>query len=102
MEFARILLGDRLVNLVAGLGGERDKQAATQHSFQPLDPGQAAAAYRFDWIARKVVDIPAIGSGRGWRDWQAGEGEIEAIEAEERRLGLRQKLAAALKWARLY
>ena len=97
-----MMLGDRLVNLVAGLGGERDKQGATQHSFQPLDPGQAAAAYRADWIARKVVDIPAFDMVRAWRDWQAAEAEIEAIEAEERRLALRQKIAAALKWARLY
>ena len=62
---------DRLVNLVSALGTAKDKSTASAYYFRELDPSQIIAAYRSDWIARKVVDIPAFDMVREGRNWQA-------------------------------
>ena len=96
------IFGDRLVNLVSSLGTAKDKSTAANYHFRELDPQQIIAAYRSDWIARKVVDIPAFDMIREGRNWQADGPLIEKLEAEEARLQLWPKLAKALKLARLY
>jgi hypothetical protein len=93
---------DRLVNLVTAMGTTKDKSTSSRYFVQELDQQQALAAYRSDWIARKVVDIPAFDMIREGRNWQADAKQIEALEAEEARLQVWPKLAKALKLARLY
>lgn len=96
-------VNDSLTNLTTGLGTDRDKNMYTQFAdFVQLDDVQLLAAYRGDWIARKVVDIPAHDATRRWRAWQADNEQIEMLEAEEKRLGLRRKVRAAMKWGRLF
>lgn len=94
--------GDRLVNLISAMGTAKDKAGASRYFVVEMDQQQALAAYRADWIARKVVDIPAFDMVREGRDWKTDTRKIEALEAEERRLQLWPKLAKALKLARLY
>lgn len=55
----------------------------------------ALAAYMSSGMLRKVISIPADDRVREWREWQADEAQIEALEAEERRLGLIAKVKAA-------
>lgn len=98
----RGLFGDRLVNLVSALGTAKDKSTASAYYFRELDPSQIIAAYRSDWIARKVVDIPAFDMIREGRNWQAKDTDIEKLEAEEARLQVWPKLAKVIKLARLY
>lgn len=93
---------DRLSNLVSQMGTARDKNTSTRYCVVEMDQQQALAAYRSDWIARKVVDIPAFDMIREGRNWQADANDIEKLEAEEARLQLWPKLAKALKLARLY
>lgn len=93
---------DSLTNLVSGLGGAKDKMASTLYGLRFVDRQQLDAAYRGDWIARKVVDIPAFDATRRWRAWQAEDDQIEKLEETERRLNVQQKVAAALIRARLY
>lgn len=93
---------DRLVNLVSSMGTAKDKSTAAAWYVNELDPAQALAAYRSDWIARKVIDIPAFDMVRERRNWQADNALIEKLEAEEARLQLWPKLARAIKLARLY
>ncbi|MCC4588750.1 DUF1073 domain-containing protein [Xanthomonas sp. NCPPB 1067] len=95
-------LKDGLVNLVANLGTARDKAAASVYGLPLLSDVEASNAYRGTWLARKVIDIPAMDSCRKWRGWSADQEQITAIEAEEKRLGLQQKMLAAMTWARLY
>lgn len=95
-------LYDGLTSLVANLGTSRDKAATTFYVANILDDAQALAMYEGSALARNIVDIPAIDSCREWRDWQATEEQIEAIEAEEKRLNLRTKVLQARKWARLF
>jgi phage-related protein (TIGR01555 family) len=92
---------DTLTNLVTGLGTAKDKALGASYAFTPLTVDQLAYAYRGDWIARKVVDIPAFDMVRAGRFWHAEDDQIEALEEGERRLALKPKLAKALKMARL-
>lgn len=95
-------IADRLVNLVSGLGTSKDKTIASAYAVEEISQQQVLAAYRSDWIARKIVDIPAFDMIREGRNWQAQDDQIEKLEAEEARLQLWPKLAKALKLARLY
>ena len=55
----------------------------------------AYAAYQASGLLQKVIAIPAGDRIREWRDWQAEKPDIEALEAEERRLGLQAKVQQA-------
>jgi len=92
---------DGLVNLVSNLGTPRDKAASSFYGLPVLTEADATNAYRGTWLARKVIDIPAMDSCRKWRGWSADQAQISAIEAEEKRLGLQQKMLEALTRARL-
>lgn len=94
--------GDRLINLVSALGTTKDKASHSAFIVREMSPPQALAMYRSDWIARKVVDIPAFDMIREGRNWQAEDGLIEKLEAEEARLQVWPKLAKALRLSRLY
>lgn len=95
-------ISDKLVNLVANLGTERDKSASSYYAVPILTEDQAVNAYRGAWLPRKIVDIPAQDATRKWRAWQADKKQIEKIEAEEKRLKLRQKVKEAMIKARLH
>ncbi|AEH79660.1 HI1409 family phage-associated protein [Sinorhizobium meliloti SM11] len=93
---------DSLTNLVSNLGTSRDKAAATFYSMPMLSDEELLNAYRGAWLPRKIVDIPAFDSIRAWRDWQAKKPQIEAIEAEEKRLNVMGKLLETRIKARLW
>lgn len=95
-------MGDSLTSLVNGMANPRDRVARSVYIAPFMDRTQLAYAYRGDWIARKGVDIPAFDMTRAGRDWQAEDDQIEAIEREEKRIGLWPKVLKALKLARLY
>lgn len=95
-------LFDRLTNVLTGQGTTADRRTAGFYAFVPMTPQEAEAAYRTSWLVRKIVDIPPFDMTREWRDWQADSSDIEAIEAEEKRLQLRAKCQRALILARLF
>lgn len=95
-------VGDNLVNLVTGMGTGRDKTTSTQFAFNTLNQAQAEAAYRGDWISRKVVDIPAYDATREWRTWQSDSADISKLTDLEEKLGLQRKTMSVLQKARLY
>ncbi len=95
-------LSDKLVNLVANLGTERDKASGSTYAPVILTDEQLVNAYRGAWLPRKIVDIPALDATRRWRAWQADKAQIEKIEAEEVRLDLRAKVKQAITRARLF
>lgn len=92
---------DGLRNFVAGLETDRDKASHSFYAPNALTLDQAMVAYRSAWLPRQIVDIPADDSCRKWRAWQAGAEQITAIEAEEKRLGIKQKVLRARRLARL-
>jgi phage-related protein (TIGR01555 family) len=95
-------IGDNLVNLVTGMGTGRDKATSTQFAFNTLDRAQAEAAYRGDWMSRKVIDIPAFDATREWRTWQSDSADITKLTDLEEKLDIQRKTMSVLKKARLY
>jgi uncharacterized protein len=91
---------DSLVNLVSSLGGDKDKATQARFSYRDgLTRTEIDALYYRNWIGGKVVDIPADDSTREWRQWYAAKAAVAALEEEEKRLRLRQKVNLALKLA---
>lgn len=86
------LVKDGLLNAVSGIGTTADPRRATTYGFCPLTQVDIHNSYRSSGMMRKCIDIPALDMVRAWRDWSADNEDIEKIEAEERRLGLRQKI----------
>ncbi len=86
---------DGLMNAVSGIGTTADPRMASRYQFCALDQHSIQAAYRGSGMMRKCIDIPALDMVRAWRDWNADDVDIEKIEAEEKRLGLRQKIYEA-------
>ncbi|WP_245290292.1 MULTISPECIES: anti-CBASS protein Acb1 family protein [unclassified Shinella] len=102
-EVITLRANDSLRSVVAGLGDPfRDKAATTYYGFQQLDEYQLSNIYRSNWLGRKIIDIPAMDAVRKGRDWQAQQDQIEAIEAEENRLGFWHKLLDVKVKARLW
>lgn len=97
-----IRAADGFQNLVANLGTSRDKAYANGYFLDIIDRQRLSTAYRTSAVAKSIVDIPADDSCREWREWQAEEDQISALEAEEKRLGVQAKVRDARKRARLY
>ena len=56
-----LLANDSIRSLVSGMGDpNRDKLATVYHQDRILDDKTLLIAYRNSWIARKIVDIPAL------------------------------------------
>lgn len=93
---------DKLENFVAQLGTGRDKASGNHYVYTPLNFQQLMSAYQSAWIAKKIVDVPAMDSVRRWREWNAESNEIRAIEETEKRLHVKQKVLQARTMSRLY
>ncbi|WVH13975.1 hypothetical protein CASP1_00054 [Alcaligenes phage CASP1] len=92
---------DSLQNVYSGLGGETSKR--THNKFSPdslWNYPELEFAYQSNWIARKIVDIPADDMTREWREIKSSD--AEEIRQEEDRLALPMCVNDALSWARLY
>ncbi|MEY4839012.1 MAG: hypothetical protein RLZZ475_2871, partial [Pseudomonadota bacterium] len=88
-------LWDGLRNSLTGQGTGRDPRAASAYvAVRPMTQQEVHAAYSSSGLMRKIIRIPALDMIREWRCWEMEREEIEAIEAEEKRLGLRQKVLA--------
>jgi hypothetical protein len=84
------------------MGTDRDKSSSSVYAPLVLTDQELLNAYRGAWLPRKIVDIPPLDETRRWRGWQADRNQIELIEAEERRLGLIEKVRTARIRARLF
>ena len=99
----RTLTLDTFKNFLSGLGvPDRDKAVHQLFTLDPVNLEQLEAAYRGNWLSRKIVDIPAFDSCREWRDWKAEQDQIEKIEKAERSFNLQFKLMQGVARARLY
>jgi len=92
---------DGLANLVSRLGTAADRRTSTVWTAPTFDIAQIESAYRSNWLTRKVHDLPPFEMTRAGRDWQAEKEQIEALEKEEKRLGVWPKMQLALRTARL-
>ncbi len=98
-----VKLWDNFKNFLAGFGVVgRDKAESQIWWLNPLDIQQLEAAYRGDWIARKIIDIPAFDSTRAWRIWNADKAAVTELEKLEQDLFIQRKLMLGIIRARLY
>lgn len=88
-------MADGLANLVTGLGTRADARSGRFYAPTYIGREQIEAAFNTSPMLRKCVVIPATDRIRAWRDWQAEADQIEALEAEERRLQLLAKVRQA-------
>ncbi len=89
-------LFDGLKNAITGAGTRRDPRAASTYGVAiALTQQDIDAAYRGSGLLRKIIQIPALDMVREWRDWKLDADDVAKIEAEEKRLGLREKVRAA-------
>lgn len=88
-------IADGLVNGLTGMGGRGDARGGNRYCFRPLSHPEIEAAYRGSGLMRKVIDIPALDMVREWRDWEADSATAALLVAEEKRLGLQQKIMLA-------
>jgi len=94
---------DSLRSLITGLGDPSiDKSASVVYGHHILTDLQLLNAYRNTWLAKKIINIPALDALRKWRAWQADQQQITLIEKEEQRLGLKLKLLQCKTLARLW
>lgn len=91
---------DGLTNLVANLGTSRDKASHTGYMMAAPSVEQLFAMFQTSWLAKKIVNIPAKDAFRRWRAWQGTKEHIEAIEREEKRLGVKLAFFQAMQKAR--
>jgi phage-related protein (TIGR01555 family) len=96
------MLFDSMLNLVSGLGMSHDKNTSNQFVFNPMGEVELENSFRGDWIARKVVLLPAEDSVRQGRNWQTKKDNIEKIELEEARLKMWEAIKTARILGRLY
>ncbi|MES2902909.1 MAG: DUF1073 domain-containing protein [Pseudomonadota bacterium] len=89
-----VRLWDGLRNALTGTGTGRDARSAGYYTHIPLNQQQIAAAYSASGLMKKIIQIPARDMVRKWRDWKAEGDQITLLEAEEKRLGIRQKVRA--------
>ena len=89
-------LFDGLKNAITGAGTRRDARTASTYGVAiALTQQDIDAAYRGSGLLRKIIQIPALDMVREWRDWKLDADDVVKIEAEEKRLGLREKVRAA-------
>ena len=94
-------VADGLASVMTGAGTSVDKRTHQHWQTRMLDELSIITAFRASWLMRKVVSLPPQDMTRAGRDWQAEKEEIEAIEREERRLRVNEKMRLGLILGRL-
>ena len=60
-----VRIRDSFINFLSGFGDPaKDKSASQRFVCDLLDQEQLMAAYRSDWLSRKICDVPAFDSCR--------------------------------------
>jgi len=86
---------DGLISMLTGMGTTTDQRSYSRYFARFMSDQEIDQAYRGSWVMRKAIDKPATEMVREWRDWQADSADIEKLEAEEKRLDLRNKVRRA-------
>ncbi|MDR3087788.1 MAG: DUF1073 domain-containing protein, partial [Azoarcus sp.] len=102
----RVAARDSVMNALAGLGTSRDKRSHTKWVMPyTLQQYELDAMYRGSWLARKIVDIPAMDMTRAWTSiiFDDDNPKLQfSMEQAETRLALQRNICDALTWSRLY
>jgi len=92
---------DGLANVLTGQGTTADRKMHRQWQERAQSAFDIETAFRASWLMRKVVRIPAQDAVRNWIEYEAERNDVDAIQAEERRLRVRRVMREALIYGRL-
>ena len=96
---------DRWVNEKNSFGGSKDPMTHTSYYRERnLTRQELEALYIQDWLARRVVNIPASDATRNWISLTSGNDNklALAVEKEFSRLKIRNKVTEAIRLGRLH
>lgn len=93
---------DGLENVATGLGSKNDKSIYRKWTMPFLANNyiELESCYLGNWIATKIVDLPAEDSCAGWRVIKSSR--AEDIARHELEIGYRHTVQEALQWSLLY
>lgn len=93
--------GDGYLNVITGVGAQRDPTTQTFYAPEPiLTQQQLEAIFEGDGIGRRIVEMPAEEMCRGWFDVVGDEGE--GVQDYLETLRMQQVFTDAAVWARLF
>ena len=102
----RLRAGDGYSNAAAFLGEASPLLSAGTFLRTDLtaDPELLTAMYRESWLTKRIIDMPPEDATRAWYRLTASVGgeALHALRRLEARHSVKQELANALRWARLY
>lgn len=94
-------ISDGMRSVLGNLGDpSRDKAAAIYFTDDHIPDEQLRKAFEGNWIAKKIVTIPAMDATRKWRRWSGEGGDV--IRVAETEFDLREKVYQAMWQARLW
>jgi phage-related protein (TIGR01555 family) len=103
MDAAALFRGDGWQNVIAGIGGRRDKRTHTRiGSAAILDDQELGLLYLGDGLGRRIVDVVADDMTREGVELDGDPEDIATLTAEMDRLHMWEALNQAVKWRRLY
>ena len=97
---------DGYMNAAAGLGAA--SPLVTSGTFLPagdfLDERTLTNAYRSNWLAKKIIDMPAEDMTRDWYtiSTRVPKEKLQDLIELEARHSVKQEITNAIRWARLY
>lgn len=98
------LIVDGFKNVIKGLGTSKDPRTSRIYERGiPITLEAAEALYSYNWLAKKVVDIPIDDATRKWRTLIVSDPEKKKnIEDAMDFFQVKQKINLAMKWARVF
>ena len=107
VEEAPVRVRDGYSNPIANLGLDQPNAlAASQYTLTRIsqNPDLLMSLYRNDWIARRVVDVPAEDMTRNWYkiNSQMPPERLDEMKALETRHSIKYEITTGIKWSRLF
>ena len=95
---------DGFKNVMKGLGGSKDpRERVTYQKGLRIDQITANNLYVYNWLAKKVVDIPIDDATRKWRNLLISDADKKKeIEDALKEYDVKGKINLAFKWARVF
>ena len=97
-----VSLNDTFTAVTGGLTLTRSKFKAATYERREYTDSDYLDAYEGSALFARVVDLPADHATRMWREWQADENQINAIEELEREMDVASTVREAYVDARLF
>jgi phage-related protein (TIGR01555 family) len=102
LEQEHIFAMDNLVNLVSGLGTDKDKRLHSRFVASAFGDEQLSTLYEESWLHGQAIDLPVDDATRKWRTIQTADEDIDKLHEAEQSLNLQSQVNEAAKWGRLY